>query len=99
MALAFPSIPGTIAGFGLAGFGTATLVPAAMHAADELPGLRHGTGLTILGWLMRVGFLFSPPIVGFVADRTNLATGLLIVPLAGLLVIVCAGVLPRKTRT
>ncbi|MGP5396525.1 MFS transporter [Arthrobacter rhombi] len=99
LALAFPTIPGTIIGFGLSGFGMATLIPAAMHAADELPGLRHGTGLTILGWLMRVGFLFSPPIVGFVADRTNLATGLLIVPLAGLLVIVCAGVLPRKTRT
>ncbi|MDN6300157.1 MAG: MFS transporter, partial [Micrococcaceae bacterium] len=93
-----PTLPGTIIGFGLSGFGMATLIPAAMHAADELPGLRHGTWFTILGWLMRVGFLFSPPIVGFVADRTTLATGLLIVPLAGLLVIVCAGVLPRKIR-
>jgi MFS family permease len=39
-ALAFPSVPGTILGFALAGFGVATLGPAAMHAADELPGLK-----------------------------------------------------------
>lgn len=96
LALAFPSIPSTIIGFGLAGFGTATLVPAAMHAADELPGLRPGTGLTILGWLMRLGFLFSPPIVGAVADRSSLATGLLVVPLAGVLVVICSGVLPKR---
>ena len=39
-------LPGTIAGFAAAGFGVATLVPAAMHAADELPGFRPGTALT-----------------------------------------------------
>lgn len=96
VALAFPSVPSTIIGFGLAGFGTATLVPAAMHAADELPGLRPGTGLTILGWLMRLGFLFSPPIVGAIADRSSLATGLLVVPLAGVLVVICSGVLSKR---
>ncbi|MDQ0620522.1 hypothetical protein [Arthrobacter globiformis] len=37
------SIPGTILGFAAAGHGVATLVPAAMHTADELPGLRPGT--------------------------------------------------------
>ena len=43
-ALAFPSVPGTIAGFAAAGFGVATVVPAAMHGADQLPGLRPGPG-------------------------------------------------------
>ncbi|ATB35945.1 transporter [Cystobacter fuscus] len=92
-ALLFPSIPGTIAGFALAGFGVATLVPAAMHGADELPGLRAGTGLTVVSWLMRLGFLLSPPIVGLVADAEGLRVGLLVVPLAGTLVLVLAGVL------
>ena len=63
-ALAFPSVPGTIAGFAAAGFGVATLIPAAMHGADQLPGLRPGTGLTVVTWLMRVGFFGSPLIVG-----------------------------------
>ncbi|MFJ4233447.1 MFS transporter [Cellulosimicrobium cellulans] len=97
LALAFPSVPGTIAGFAAAGFGVATLVPAAMQQADELPGLRAGTGLTLVSWLMRLGFLLSPPIVGLVADATSLRTGLLVLPLAGLVVVLLAGVLaPRR---
>ena len=67
LALAFPSIPGTIIGFGAAGFGIATLVPSAMHAADELPGFRAGTGLTLLSWMMRLGFPAGP--AGGRADR------------------------------
>ncbi|MGP9843749.1 MFS transporter [Brachybacterium sp. 107] len=102
-ALAFPTVPGTIVGFALAGLGSATLVPAAMQEADDLPGLRHGTGLTVVSWLMRLGFLASPPLVGLVADTAGLRYGLLVVPIAGALVIALAGVLsgrraPRVTE-
>ncbi|MFB8442318.1 MFS transporter [Streptomyces niveus] len=98
LALAVPTATGTILGFATAGFGVATLVPAAMHEADELPGLRPGSGLTIVSWLMRLGFLLSPPIVGLVADSTSLRVGLLVVPLAGLMVMVLAGVLQPRRR-
>jgi hypothetical protein len=67
-----------------------------MHAADELPGLRPGTGLTMLTWLMRVGFLGSPIVVGAVADAVSLRAGLLTVPVAGIAVVVLAGVLGRR---
>ncbi|MGH1561641.1 MFS transporter [Mumia sp. DW29H23] len=97
-ALAFPSVPGTIAGFAAAGFGVATLIPAAMHGADELPGFKPGTGLTLLTWLMRIGFLASPPLVGLVADATSLRVGLLVVPAAGLVVVALAGVLEGRRR-
>ncbi|MFJ1778276.1 MFS transporter [Streptomyces anulatus] len=93
LALAVPTLPGTILGFALAGFGVATLVPAAMHEADALPGLKPGSGLTIVSWLMRLGFLLSPPVVGYVADATSLRTGLLVIPCAGLLVVTLARVL------
>lgn len=96
LALAWPTVPGTIAGFAAAGFGSATLIPAAMHEADELPGLRPGTGLTIVSWLLRLGFLLSPPLVGLVADSVGLRTGLLVVPIAGVLVVVLSGVLRRR---
>ncbi|MCU1631383.1 MAG: transporter [Micrococcaceae bacterium] len=97
-ALLFPSIPLTILGFGLAGLGVATLVPAAMHSADELPGLRSGTGLTVISWLMRLGFLFSPPIVGAVADASSLRVGLVVVPIAGILTLLASPVLPKRVR-
>ncbi|MFD0254425.1 MFS transporter [Streptomyces sp. NPDC127113] len=98
LALAAPTVPGTVFGFAAAGFGVATLVPAAMHEADELPGLKPGSGLTIVSWLMRLGFLLSPPVVGLVADATSLRAGLLVVPLAGLLVLLLAGVLQPRRR-
>ncbi|WKG01036.1 MFS transporter [Mycolicibacterium sp. HK-90] len=97
MALAFPGIATTIAGFALAGLGVATLVPAAMHAADRLPGLRPGTGLTAVTWLMRVGFFGAPLLVGLVADAAGLRVGLLVVPLAGVVAALLAGVLPRRS--
>lgn len=93
LALAFPTIPTTIIGFALAGFGSATLVPAAYQGADEIPGLKQGTGLTVVSWLLRLGFLLSPPVVGFVADSVSLRVGLLVLPIAGILTIICAQVL------
>ncbi len=99
IALAFPSVIGTIVGFAAAGFGVATLIPAAMHAADNLPGFRAGTGLTLVSWLLRLGFLASPPVVGFVADSAGLRYGLLLVPVVGVAVVLLAGVLEgRRAR-
>ncbi|WP_304109284.1 MFS transporter [Mycolicibacterium bacteremicum] len=92
LALAFPSVPGTIVGFAAVGLGVATLVPAAMHGADRLPGLRPGTGLTAVAWLMRLGFVASPPVIGLIADAAGLRTGLLLVPAVGLLVAVLAAI-------
>ena len=98
-ALAFPSVPGTIAGFAAAGFGVATLIPAAMHSADQLPGLRPGTGLTAVAWLMRVGFVSSPPVVGLIADATSLRVGLAVVPIAGVAAMLLAGTLSPPRRS
>ncbi|GJJ18123.1 MFS transporter [Mycolicibacterium mageritense] len=94
-ALAFPSVPGTIVGFAAAGLGVAILIPAAMHGADQLPGLRPGTGLTAVTWLMRVGFFGAPLLVGVIADAAGLRVGLVSVPLAGVLVVLLAGALRR----
>ncbi|MGY1653575.1 MFS transporter [Geodermatophilus sp. SYSU D01119] len=88
LALAVPSLATTLVGFALAGLGVATLVPAVYAAADELPGLRHGVGLTVVNWLLRIGFLASPPLVGAVADATSLRVGLLGVVLAGVVTLV-----------
>ncbi|PTL73858.1 MFS transporter [Rathayibacter caricis DSM 15933] len=99
LALLLPSVPGTILGFAAAGFGLATTVPAAMHEADEIPGLRAGTGVTLVSWLMRLGFLLSPPLVGLIADSAGLRAGLAVVPLAAVLAVVLSPVLStRRSR-
>ncbi|GAA4778131.1 MFS transporter [Microbacterium gilvum] len=96
VALAFPTVPATLIGFAAAGFGVATLIPAAMHTADDLPGLRPGTGLTVVTWLMRLGFLISPLVIGAVSDATELRVSLLIVPIAGVVIVALSGVLGRR---
>lgn len=96
LALVFPSVPGTIAGFAAVGFGIATLIPAAMHAADELPGLRPGVGLTIVSWLLRLGFLLSPPFVGFIAENESLRAGLIVAPASAVVAVLLAGVLEKR---
>lgn len=98
LALLLPSTATTLIGFGAAGLGVATLIPAAMQAADELPGLRPGTGLTAVSWLLRVGFLLSPPIVGAIADAVGLRVGLLVVPIAGVTVLLLSRHLAPGSR-
>jgi MFS family permease len=97
-ALAFPNVPGTIAGFAAAGLGVATVIPAAMHGADQLPGMRPGSGLTAVTWLMRIGFFGAPLVVGVIADATSLRVGLLSVPVAGLVVMALAGALSARRQ-
>jgi hypothetical protein len=69
-----------------------------MHGADQLPGMRPGTGLTVVTWLMRVGFFGAPLLVGVIADATSLRVGLLSVPVAGVVVMALAGSLSARRR-
>ncbi len=85
VAVAFPHPVTTIVGFACAGWGIATAIPSAMHAADELPGMAHGSGLTFVTWLMRLGFFAGPPLIGLVGDAVSLRWALIVVPVAALL--------------
>ncbi|MEX5258251.1 MFS transporter [Kocuria arenosa] len=85
-----------VAGFALAGFGCATLVPAAFHAADDIPGLRAGTGLALVSWLMRISFLGLSPAVGVLSDAVGLRAALLVVPVFALVAALMAGVLRER---
>ncbi|MDT9592082.1 MFS transporter [Nocardioides zeae] len=87
--------PVAMLGFGLAGFGSATLVPAAFAAADRVPGLPEGTGIALVGWLMRLGFLLTSPLIGVVSQASSLRVAL-VLPLVGGLV--AAGISLRARR-
>lgn len=95
IAVAAPHPAVAIAGFALAGFGSATLVPAAYAAADDLPGIPHGSGVAMLGWLMRLGFLLTSPLIGALADGVGLRLALLTPAVAGL---VAATIAHRRLR-
>jgi MFS family permease len=88
-----------VAGFAVAGFGCATLVPAAFHAADDVPGLRTGTGLALVSWLMRISFLSLSPAVGVLSDAVGLRAALVVVPVFALVAALTAGVLRERRAT
>ena len=97
--LLWPSPATAILGFALAGLGVATLYPAVMHTADELPGLGHGVGIAVVSWLLRVGFLLSPIVLGILADQIGLAGALWTMVAAGLIVAVVGRVLLRSAAS
>jgi hypothetical protein len=68
-----------------------------MHAADEIPGLGVGVGLTVVSWMLRFGFLLAPLAVGWIADAVSLRAGLLAVPLAGIAVLVLSPALADRS--
>jgi MFS family permease len=93
VALVYPTVATTIIGFALAGLGIATLYPAIMLTADELPGLRPAVGIAVVSWLLRIGFLLSPVVVGLIADQSGLRVALSTMVVAGIGVVVMGRVL------
>ena len=61
-----------IGGLFLVGIGLATVVPIAYSTAGSAPGLPPGVGLAMVSTIGYTGFLFGPPIIGFIADWRDL---------------------------
>ncbi|OZM82945.1 MFS transporter [Pseudonocardia sp. MH-G8] len=96
LALAVPTAVGTVIGFGAVGLGIGTLIPAAMRAADSVPGLPRGLGLALVGTVDRVALLAGPPLIGLVADAAGLRFALLVIPAAALVVLGLSPVLSGR---
>ena len=97
-ALAAGSVPGTLVGMVVAGAGCAVAVPVAYAAADDVPGMRPGAGLTIVSWLARVIMLVSPPVVGWFADAHGTWVALVYGLLGGAILMASWPVLRRGAR-
>lgn len=93
-ALAVPATVTTVLAFGAVGLGIGTLIPAGMRAADDIPGLPRGVGLTLVGSVDRIAILVSPPLIGLMADPFSLRAALIVVPLAAAVVLLLARALP-----
>lgn len=73
------------------GYGSATLVPGALGAAAHLPGVGRAGGVTLVNWIMRIGFLGTSPLVGVIAGLGNLRWGLSVLIVIGAVTMVFAG--------
>ena len=69
-------------GFGAVGGGLATAFPSVLTAASRVPGMKAGSGIAAVATLGYFGLLAGPPLIGFVAQLTNLRGGIAVVGLA-----------------
>ncbi|NDR54031.1 MULTISPECIES: MFS transporter [unclassified Actinomyces] len=98
-ALLAGSVPGTLVGMVVSGAGCAVAVPVAYAAADDIPGLRPGMGLTVVSWLARVIMLVSPPIVGWFADAHGTWVALVYGLIGGIILMLSWPALRRGPRS
>ncbi|GAA1539498.1 MFS transporter [Brevibacterium picturae] len=83
-------------GLGLMGYGSATLVPGALGAAAHLPGVGKAGGVTLVNWMMRIGYLGTSPLVGVIAGLSTLRWGLSLLIVIGAVTMIFAGRLPGQ---
>lgn len=79
LALIVPTPYVAIAGFFLVGTGLSTIVPITYSIAGNAKDLPSGVGLAMVTTVGYSGFLFGPPIIGFLADTWNLRIALLVI--------------------
>jgi MFS family permease len=68
-----------MAGFFLVGLGLSVIVPIAYSVAGNSTSVSPGVGLAMVTTVGYSGFLFGPPIIGFVADWQTLKAALVLV--------------------
>jgi predicted MFS family arabinose efflux permease len=79
LALIVPTPYVAITGFFLVGTGLSTIVPITYSIAGNAKDLPSGVGLAMVTTVGYSGFLFGPPIIGFLADTWNLRIALLVI--------------------
>jgi MFS family permease len=94
IALLFPFTYSAIMGFFFVGLGLSTIVPITYSIAGNTKDLPSGVGLGMVTTVGYAGFLFGPPIIGFIADMSSLRFGLALVGLL-LLIMTILGFLRR----
>ncbi|WP_430899824.1 MULTISPECIES: MFS transporter [unclassified Paraflavitalea] len=75
-----------IIGFGLVGFGVATIIPNVYSLAGRSKTMAPSTALAAVSTLGFSGFLIGPPMIGFIAHETGLRWALITVLILGLVI-------------
>jgi MFS family permease len=79
LALSMPVPYVSILGFFLVGIGLSTIVPITYSIAGNAKELPPGVGLAMVTTVGYSGFLFGPPLIGFLADISDLRKALTVV--------------------
>lgn len=86
IAVIFPHFTTAIIGFLLVGAGISAVVPLIYSAAGRSKVLSPGMALATVSTIGYLGFLCGPPLIGFVAEASNLAVSFSLIAVMGIAV-------------
>jgi len=87
LSVIFPDIIICICAFMLVGFGVATVVPTVYSVAGQHPSIPPGQAIAMVSSISFLGFLIGPPLIGFIAEWTNLRYSYAVYALFGVILL------------
>jgi MFS family permease len=95
IAVLFPTLFPSMAGFFLIGMGVSAVVPLVFSAAGKSKTLSPGVAIAAVSSLGFMGMLIGPPIIGFIAEATSLRISFLALLVLSVSVMVLSSVSVR----
>ena len=86
LALAINSPGAVIIGFALVGLGVSSVIPIVYMLSAKSKSMAPSAAIAAVSSIGFLGFLFGPPIIGFIAQETGLRLALSIVAFLGLMI-------------
>ncbi len=91
-------------GYALVALGAANGVPVLIGSASRIPGVDPGVAVATVITFVTIGYLSSPPVVGFVAQAFGATVGMAVLGVAGLAIATIAALrqwqpMPAKVAT
>ncbi len=91
IAVIFPHMFTAITGFLLVGFGVSCVVPVVYGLAGKSATMSPALALAAVSTISFLGFLIGPPLIGFIAEASNLRWSFTLIALLGLGTTILAG--------
>jgi len=89
-AILIPNLYMTTAGFLLTGFGVSSVVPLTYGLAGKSHTMSAGMAIAAVSTIGYLGFLFGPPVIGYIAKAANLRYSFALIAVFGFCVIILA---------
>ena len=89
-AILIPNLYMTTAGFLLTGFGVSSVVPLTYGLAGKSHTMSAGMAIAAVSTIGYLGFLFGPPVIGYIAKTANLRYSFALIAVFGFCVIILA---------
>lgn len=87
ISVAFPTIITATLGFMLVGLGVSTIIPLLYGETGRTKTMSPGSAITAVSSVGFLGFLFGPPMIGYISEVTNLRWAFALVSLLGICII------------